>query len=143
MDSFIIEKRAKKFNLQLISLTQVFRSFFLYFILLRATIRGEINITICTLLSFDLSSVMAMQQIAASSISSTVVSLESFVRCFHDPESKFADVCSDVVNPAPFSPSCRSRVVQSGIELSMGWVDPWVGSGWVTRNGPMDNSGLA
>jgi len=46
MDSVIIEKRAKKFNLQLIWLTQVFRSFFLYFILLRATIRGEINITI-------------------------------------------------------------------------------------------------
>jgi len=57
------------------------------------------------------------------------------VRCFHDAESKFADVCSDVVNPAPFSPSCRSRVVQSGIELSMVWVDPWVGFGWVTRNG--------
>ena len=69
------------------------------------------------------------------SIASTVVSLESFVRCFHDAESKFADVCSDVVNPAPFSPSCRSRVVQSGIELSMVWVDPWVGFGWVTRNG--------
>jgi len=24
----------------------------------------------------------------------------------------------------------------------MGWVDPWVGLGWVTRNGPMDNSDI-
>jgi len=25
-------------------------------------------------------------------------------------------------------------------ELSMGWVDPWVGLDRVTQNGPMDNS---
>ena len=24
----------------------------------------------------------------------------------------------------------------------MSWVDPWVGLGWVTQNGPMDNSAL-
>jgi len=28
----------------------------------------------------------------------------------------------------------------AGPELSMGWVDPWVGSGWVTKNRPMDDS---
>ena len=27
-------------------------------------------------------------------------------------------------------------------ELSIGWVDPWVGLDRVTQNGPMDNSGL-
>jgi len=32
---------------------------------------------------------------------------------------------------------------RAGAELSMGWVDPWVGLGWVKQNGPMDNSGLA
>ena len=26
-------------------------------------------------------------------------------------------------------------------ELSIGWVDPWVGLDWVKQNGPMDNSG--
>ena len=25
----------------------------------------------------------------------------------------------------------------------MGWVDPWVGLGWVSRNGPMDNSDVS
>jgi len=25
----------------------------------------------------------------------------------------------------------------------MGWVDPWVGLGWVRRNGPMDNSDVS
>ena len=29
---------------------------------------------------------------------------------------------------------------QSVTELSMGWVNPWVGLDWVTQNGPMDNS---
>jgi len=45
------------------------------------------------------------------------------------------------VSSVQFS-SCAVTKPLTDSELSMGWVDPWVGLGWVTRNGHMDNSEL-
>ena len=40
------------------------------------------------------------------------------------------------MSPAPL-PGAAGEGDQNSPELSMGWVDPWVGLGWVTQNGPM------
>jgi len=48
-------------------------------------------------------------------VSRPLLLVSSFARCFHDDETKFADICSDVVNTAQFWSSCGSRAVQSGI----------------------------
>ena len=49
-------------------------------------------------------------------VSPPLLLVSSFARCFRDGQTKFADNCGDVVNPAQFWSSCGSRAMQSDMQ---------------------------